>query len=135
MQELHLNVWAILGAGSAKFFLGGIWYSKALFAESWKKLVGLKDASMKKGAFKAMLAEFLLNILMAFVLAHAIRYAQAHTVMEGMVVGFFNWLGFVATVTLTSVTFEKRPMNLFFLNNAFQLLSMMVMGAILVTWA
>ena len=135
MQELHLSLWAVLGAGTARFVLGGIWYSKLVFAKEWAKLTGFKEKQKKDGAAMAMLVEFLGNILMAFVLAHAIRYAQAQGIGQGMMVGFFNWLGFVATVTLGSVLFEKKPLKLFFINNGFQLLSMIVMSVILVTWA
>jgi len=135
MQELHLSLWAVLGAGAARFVLGGIWYSKMIFAKEWAKLTGFKEKQKKDGAAMAMLVEFLGNILMAFVLAHAIRYAQAQGAAQGMMVGFFNWLGFVATVTLGSVLFEKKPLKLFFINNGFQLLSMIVMSVILVTWA
>src|SRR6185436_721367 len=117
MQELHLNIWAVFAAGAVKFFMGGIWYSKALFAEPWKKLNGLKDAQLKKGMAQTMLLEFLGNILMAFVLAHAVRYAQAQGIGQGMMVGFFIWLGFVATVTLGSVLFEKKPLKLFLIHN------------------
>lgn len=134
MQELHFNPWAVLGAGAAKFIIGGVWYSKALFAKEWTKLSGLKEAQMKSGAAQAMMVEFLGNLLMAFVLAYAIRYAQAQGIGQGMMVGFYAWLGFVATVTVGSVAFEKKPLKLFFINNGFQLLSMVVMGAILVRW-
>jgi len=135
MQELHLNYLAVLGAGAAKFFFGGIWFSKALFADPWRKMLGFKEQQMKKGMAEAMLLEFIGSVLMAFVLAHAIRYAQAQGVWQGMMVGFFNWLGFVATVTIGSVIFEKKPLGLFGIVNGFQLLSMLLMGAILVTWA
>ncbi len=107
MQELHLNIWAVFAAGAAKFFMGGIWYSKALFAEPWKKLNGLKDAQLKKGMAQTMLLEFLGNVLMAYVLAHAIRYAQAQGIGQGMKVGFFIWLGFIATRSSQSYPFWR----------------------------
>ncbi len=71
---------------------------------------------------------------MAFVLVHAIRYAGAVTVPQGLAVAFFNWLGFVAVVTIATVTYERKPFRLFLLNNAYLLLSLLVMGAILAVW-
>jgi len=89
---------------------------------------------MKKGQGKSMAIEFGLGILMAFVLAHAIRYSGAQGIGEGLVCAFWNWLGFVAAFGFTSVNFEKKPLKLFYINQGFQLLTMLVMGAILVLW-
>jgi hypothetical protein len=49
-------------------------------------------------------------------------------------VGFFNWLGFVAVATLGSVTFGKRPLQLYMINNAYLLLALLLMGAVLAVW-
>jgi hypothetical protein len=43
-------------------------------------------------------------------------------------------LGFVAVATLGSVTFEKRPLNLYLINNGFLLLALLLMGALLAVW-
>jgi len=47
---------------------------------------------------------------------------------QGAAVGFFNWLGFVAVATLGSVTFEKRPLALYLINNGFLLLALTLDG-------
>ncbi|WP_408733658.1 DUF1761 domain-containing protein [Mucilaginibacter sp.] len=44
------------------------------------------------------------------------------------------WLGFVATVTLCTKLYEKKPWGLWVLDNAFWLISMMVMATILSVW-
>jgi hypothetical protein len=49
-------------------------------------------------------------------------------------VGFFNWLGFVAVATLGSVTFEKRPLQLYLINNGYLLLALLIMGTVLAVW-
>ncbi len=140
MQELPLNLWAVLGAGAAKFLLGGLWYSKTFFAEPWKKLTGVKGTKAKDGMVSAMILELFGNLLMAFVLAHAIKYAQQGHGLPmglagGLAGGFINWLGFVATVQVGTVLFERKPLKLFFINSGFQLISLLVMGAILGIWA
>ena len=50
-------------------------------------------------------------------------------------VGFFNWLGFVAVATLGSVTFEKRPLKLYLINNGYLFLALLLMGAVLAIWS
>jgi hypothetical protein len=44
------------------------------------------------------------------------------------------WLGFVAVATLGSVTFEKRPLNLYLINNGYLLLALLLMGVVLAVW-
>ena len=89
---------------------------------------------MNEGMAKALAVDFVGSFLMAFVLVHAIRYAEATTVPQGMAVGFFNWLGFVAVVTIGNVTYERKPFKLFLLINGYLLISLLVMGALLAVW-
>ena len=133
MQELHINLWAVVGAGVARFIVGALWYSPVLFAKQWMSLSGIKESQMT-GMAKASTIDFIGGLVMAWVLAHAIRYAGAHGVGQGMMVGFFIWLGFIATLLLGSVLYEKKPFNLFLIHSSYTLLSCLIMGAILVTW-
>ena len=71
---------------------------------------------------------------MAFVLVHAVHYAGAVGAGQGAAVGFFNWLGFVATVMLTVTLHEKRPAKLLWINSGFQLISLVITGAIVAPW-
>ena len=52
----------------------------------------------------------------------------------GAVVGFMNWLGFLAFLQLGVVTYEKKPFSLFLINTGYQLVTLVVMGAILSRW-
>jgi len=52
----------------------------------------------------------------------------------GMLVGLHVWLGFVATVQLTGALFSKQSMKLFGINTGYQLVSYLVMSAILTAW-
>ena len=78
--------------------------------------------------------DFVCNFIMAFVLLHAVHYAGAANAGQGVAVGFFNWLGFVATVMLMITLYEKRPAKLFWINSGFQLISLLIMGAIVAVW-
>jgi hypothetical protein len=48
--------------------------------------------------------------------------------------GFFNWIGFFAPVTMYGVLYEKRPWKLWFMDNAYWLISLIIMGIILACW-
>jgi Protein of unknown function (DUF1761) len=134
MQEFPINWFAILAAVIVKQAIGVFWYSPALFGPSWCKLAGFSEAEMKAGLAKALIPDVIGSALMAFVLVHAVHYAGANSWAQGAAVGFFNWLGFVAVATLGSVTFEKRPLNLYLINNGYLLLALLLMGAVLAVW-
>ncbi|MDO8510396.1 MAG: DUF1761 domain-containing protein [bacterium] len=75
---------------------------------------------------------------MSYVLWHALVFASSFTATTGMAAGFmvgvWNWLGFIAPVTLGSVLWEGRSWKLWFLNNAYYLVTLVVMGIILALW-
>jgi hypothetical protein len=76
--------------------------------------------------------------LMSYVLAHALIFGNEYLKMSGpasgMMCGFFNWIGFIAPVTLGVVIYEKKSWKLWILNNAYWLISLLVMGVILSVW-
>jgi len=134
MREIPLHFLPILGAALAKMALGALWYSPALFLETWYRVSGVTEEEMKAGMAKALVVEFVGSLIMAFVLLHAVRYAGAQTALQGMAVGFFNWLGFVAVVTIGVVTYQRKPFSMFLLQNGYLLLALLIMGAVLAVW-
>ena len=133
-----VNLLAVLVAAVASFVLGFLWYSPFLFGNMWMELSGISKAkagkAKSKGMGMQMVAAFAGALVMSYVLAHFVSYTQSTTIMDGAVAGFWLWLGFIATVTLGMVLWEGKPVKLYLLNNAHQLLSLMIMGAILAVW-
>jgi len=134
MQQLPVNVLALVVMALGKSAIGFIWYSPALFGKVFVRLAGCDEAKLMKNLPRALLVDVVANFVMAFVLVHAVVYAGATAFSQGLAVGFFNWIGFVAVSMLFSVNFEQRPFRLFLLNNGFQLITISVMGAILAVW-
>jgi hypothetical protein len=140
MQELPLQMWAVLAAGLARFFFGWLWFSPGLFMKPWIQSAGINEKRLKQGVVFGMSVALAGSLLMAFVLAHAIKYAQmAHGLPEGLAGGlaggFINWLGLVAVSQLDGVTAEKKPFKWFAITSGYQLVGMLIMGAILSLWA
>ncbi len=131
--HISFNFWALLAATVARFFLGWLWYSP-LFGNAWRNLAGLTPEEVKATLPKAIPSDLITSFIMAFVLAHAVRYAGATTAAQGAAVGFLNWLGFVFVVTFVAMLYEKRPFKLFLINSGFQLLGLLLMGAIIAVW-
>ena len=134
MQPVSINLAALLVVALLRTVIGAIWYSPALFGGAWIGEVGCTEADMKARMPKALIFDIIGNILLVFVLIHAVRYAGAMTLAQGAVVGFFNWLGFIMIALLFGVIFEGRSVRLFAINNGYQLLSMLIAGAIVAVW-
>lgn len=79
------------------------------------------------------------SLLTSWILAHALSFANAflHTSgpATGVMVGWFNWLGFVAPVTIGPVLWEGKPWLLWIITSGYYLVSLVMMGVILALWA
>ena len=134
MQTVTMNWWALAVAVVTNFVIGGIWYSPALFIKPWLAMSGVNKAEFDKGLPTALVGDLFASTAMAFVLAHAIRYAGADNLAQGLLVTFWCWLGFVAAVMIASVTYEHRPFKFFGINAGYRFVSMMAMRSILTVW-
>ena len=135
----QINYLAVVVAAVAAFALGWIWYGP-LFGKAWGSMVGvnmdIKPAGSKMA--KTIILNLIGTLIMAWVLDHALIFAIAYLKMGGaqggLMGGFFNWLGFIAPVTLGVVLWENKPWKLWFLNAGYYLVSLCVMGVILAVW-
>ncbi|MGA2098767.1 MAG: DUF1761 domain-containing protein, partial [Candidatus Acidiferrum sp.] len=77
---------------------------------------------------------FVLNLVIAFVLAQICIWRSANTAARGAALGILLWIGFVGPVTYTTYMYEMRPMSLFAINEFYPLAGFCLMGAILGAW-
>lgn len=134
MIHVAVNLAAVLTAAVVSMLIGMLWYGK-LFARQWMSLAGMKAADMakmkKQGVGKSYAAAFIGALLTAYVLAWFVDIIVAVPApLWGAIIGFMVWLGFIATVTAGSVLWEGKPQKLYLLNNAYHLINMAIMGAI-----
>lgn len=133
-MEVHPNYLAIVVAAVANYVIATIWYA-AIFGKLWQKLTGITD--MKPAPMNIVLV-LVGSFVMSYVLYHSIVFGDAYVKMGGaaggFMGGFFGWLGYVAPVTLATRLYEKKPWGLWFLDNGFWLISLVVMGIILSFW-
>ena len=133
-MSVPTNFLAVIVAALVNYIIGAIWYG-VLFGKAWQKLNGAGE--MKVSAASVVLG-LIGAFLMSFVLHHAIFFAdqffKTGGVGGGLMVGFFNWIGLIAPVTIGVVTYEKKPFTLWILNNAYWLISLLIMGVILSVW-
>ena len=136
---VDVNYIAVLVAAIVSMIIGALWFSPVLFGKMWMQLSGMTDKKLqeakKKGIGKSYIIMFVATLVMGYVLAHAVQYTQAKTIMEGMQAGFWMWLGCIATVMVGMVLWDKKPVKLYLLLVAHYLVSLLVMGAILAVWS
>ena len=139
MPEIHINYLAVLLSGAAFMVIGMLWYGP-LFGKQWKALMGLTDEnkkSMKMTPIQAMFGGLVTALIMAFVLAHdAYVWGQffgssISPTLFAVQLGFWIWLGYVATTQAGSVLWEGRPWKLFFINAGNTLVAFMAMAFII----
>ncbi len=133
MAIVDVNILAVIVAAIINMIIGMIWYSPFIFGKKWMKASGKKMKDMK-GAGKAHVIMFIASIVAAYVLAYVVKYAGSTTIIDGALTGLIVWIGFIATSTAAIYLFEGRPKALYFMYNGYQLISFIVMGALLAVW-
>lgn len=134
---MNVNFVAVLVGALVNMVLGFLWYGP-LFGKSWQKLSGLTDTKLnemkKKGMTNVYLFSMLGALLMAFVLAMTLNLTGSVGVVEGVKLGFWIWLGFVAPTMLNSVLYEDKSWNLYWINAGYYLVALVIMGGVLSSW-
>jgi hypothetical protein len=141
MQYVHINFWAVLVSAILAMAIEWAWYSPKAFGKFRDKMLKQEDEEgedvivPKKKEYDAnYIISFVLIIISAYILSYVEFYADAATFYDGMSAAFYIWLGFVATTTLYGVIWEKRPIQLFLIENTYRLISFVLMGGILAAW-
>jgi hypothetical protein len=131
---MKVNYLAVIVSAVAYWLLGALWYG-VLFSRPWMALehMTMQQAQSVNLAL-AYSVTFALNVLIAFVLAHLCTWRNANTAARGAAVGVLLWVGIVGPITLTTYTFELRPLELFAINEIYPLAGLCLMGAILGAW-
>jgi len=132
-----INYWAVLVAGLATFLLGGLWYT-ALFGKLWVQLNGYTEEQVKKMQarrpppvfFGGMVACYL---IVALVFGILVATFNVPTALAGIGLGCLLWLA-MAAISMTGHIASDKPLGLFVIDTSFQLIFLVMMGAILGSW-
>lgn len=140
MEEMHINMMAVLVAVVANFVLGFIWYTP-LFGKAWAKEMGV-DTSVKPTKAemaKGMIFMVIGNFFLAYVFAHNIAAwsyvpgtQEMGIVMTVLNATVFTWLGFYLPVDLGAVAWERKSWKLFGINTGYHF-TMLLVAAIILT--
>jgi hypothetical protein len=133
---MRINHWAVAASAVAYWVLGAVWYS--IFENPFVALIRWTPEQLarvrEEGAGPQVAVAFVSSFVLAYVLAHFVKFTGAERARQGALAGFWLWLGFVATTNLNTVLFEFRPLGLYLINNGYHLVAMLGMGALLAAW-
>lgn len=113
--------------------LGMTWYSKSLFGTEWAKAHKF-DLGTLKATPMHFIAAIGVSFLTALVFSLLVNWFGINSAWQGMVLGFMIWLGFIATTHFSGVIWAQKPLKAYVIDTGFQLVSMLMMGAILGYW-
>ncbi len=138
MPTVDINWIAIVAAVVVNMVVGAIWYSKALFAKDWAKLVGKKMDEMGDGA-KSYVITTAGAFVQAFVLLHFVTYAAYFypdytDVSVGLLTATWIWLGFVAIPQGVNTVFAGGRKKLWGINTGYFLVVLLANGVLLSVW-
>jgi fluoride ion exporter CrcB/FEX len=137
MSLPNVDYLAVLVAGIVIFLLGGIWYSKLLFARPWMALMDKSEEELRAKAGPMpvnLIIAFLCGLVAAYVLAALLNHHQPPTIARGAKIGAACWLGFTATSSLATATFSSIPKRLWLINAGYNLVGYVLAGIILSYW-
>jgi hypothetical protein len=128
------NYLAVVVCAAVYWLVGGLWYG-LLFSKRWMALENMTE-TQAQGMNVALpyIVTFLLNLLIAYVLAQLCSWRNANTAGRGAAIGVLLWVGIVGPITYTTYMYEMRAKELFAINEFYPLVGLCLMGAILGAW-
>lgn len=131
-----INFLAVGVSAVAVFMLGGVWYT-ALFGKKWADLHGI-GAEAQAAAAKRMPGVFALlfaaYVVMAMGVAVIAPMTGATTALQGAGLGALLWIGVGAPVAFTNMLPTGKPLGIFLIDTGYQLLSLVMTGAVVAAW-
>jgi len=128
-----INWLAVVAAALSAFLVGGIWYSKALFANAWMADSNLAVEQLQtsnKGSAFGFTALF--SFIMAINLAMFLADAKTNTAW-GAEAGFLAGIWTFCAIAIHSL-FELKSWRHIFINGGYSIVSLTLMGTIIGCW-
>lgn len=134
MPAVTINYLAVLVATLASMILGVVWYAPQVFGKEWMRLVGLTEEDTKQNRGAPMVLMLVGSLVAAYVMAYFVGFASAQTLADGARVGAWIGIGFVFTAAMGESIFSHKPARLLAITGGYQVVNLIMIGAILAAW-
>lgn len=125
-----INLLAVIVAGLAHMVTGLVWFTPRLFGKAWAEDTG-KDLVPAR---RWLLVGVVGHQVIALALAVIVNLTGATTAAGGIAVAVLVWLGFVVTLEVGELIWEKIPFRLFLIRVGNHLVALSIAGTILAVW-
>lgn len=127
----------VVAAAVVAWLLGALWYSKVMFAKAWVNAHGYTPeqvAAMQVTQGKVVALTLVAMLLMATVLRIFLNHLRADSVADGITWAFHAWLGFALPLGFIAHLYSQKKLAAWLIDAGYQLVYLLVMGAILGAW-
>lgn len=132
MEFGGISYLAVLIAAIGAFVFGAIYYGA--LGKPWMKAARIDPAEANMSA-SLFITSFICELVMAWVMAGVIGHLGGEiTLWNGVVSGFFVWLGFMATTVAVNQRYEGFGWDLTLIDAGHWLGVALIMGAIIGWW-
>ncbi len=132
-----INYVAVLVGIVINMALGALWYSGLAFAGPWMKLTGITREYIeehKDETYQSYAVAVVASAALVFALAIVIQLTGAASAVDGLALGLYAGIGFVASTYAVTYTFEGRPIRLYLINVGYSVVGFAVIGVLMASW-
>lgn len=137
-MDFAINYLAVIIAAIASMIIGALWYSPILFGKQWMVIMGFSEEHLeemkREGMGKSYAISFVASLIMSFVIAQIVETWNAIDIGDAFEITILVWLGFIVTILLNSVLWERRPVRLYLINISHYFVAILVMAIIITYW-
>ena len=131
---LHVSWLSITLAALAGFLLGGMWFQQFAFGKLWSSFLHTTAEQRKRNQKRAFTITLLTYVLISWVLAEYLAALHLHGWANGALQGLFLGVGIAASNGLVESVFKIEPFRQFLVEWGCQVVTMVLMGAIVGLW-
>jgi hypothetical protein len=124
---------AVLLAALIPMVVGFLWYGPIL-GKQWMALVNRRAEDMQSPNPIIYLISFLAWLVASYVLALILYAAGVDSPLDGAIGGLIVGLGINGAASLVQHQFDSRPFALWLLNTGYNVVSFVLMGALIASW-
>lgn len=132
MSTDRINHRAAILAAIAYWLWGWLWF--LAFGNQWLNLLQKSRADLITAGPVPHIVSFLMAFVVAYGAAFALSYDEERTAVQGLQFGIFFGFAFIASTKLTEYVWEGRPLGLWVLDSAYQILGLVIVGVIVCAW-
>lgn len=132
----EINWLAVFAATLAYFTLGAIWYSKALFANSWVRYhnINMDDPTLKKGVAAIMTLSFAWFLVICIGLALLADRLGLVGAWPGVKLGLLTGICFSFAVISITYLYVKKAAGLHLIDGLYHVVGQIIAAVILCIW-